>query len=184
MTVRPPIPLKPFPIKINGPDFGQILSWPWSADDGYVPRMFQYDIPQQVFQNKSTLWGYRDAAGVLCGFGSIYVASEYGTFTQQRPYPYIPLLAVKPNERSRGHGQFIVEHLVGEAVILAQQGQGCCDIVFLDVYASNAKAIDLYKRCAFVQIGGTRFDSRENQHYLIMARRLSANSATQTNPEK
>jgi ribosomal protein S18 acetylase RimI-like enzyme len=59
---------------------------------------------------------------------------------------------VNPVIQSRGYGTSIVRHLIGEAAILARHQRGCHDVLFLDVYAANERAIGLYKRCGFETI--------------------------------
>ena len=56
---------------------------------------------------------------------------------------------------------------------------GCSDVLFLDVYTSNEKALRLYEKCGFVKVSDeSRLDPDEdNRPYFIMARRVSATQA-------
>ncbi len=121
------------------------------------------------------MWAYSDADREIVGFGSIGVCSDYEVFTGNKPHPYIPLLAVNPRKQGRGYGRFIVGHLVGEAVRLARDPAAkCCDVLFLDVYASNRRAISLYEKNGFARISDDPFlDEIEGQPYLVMMRRVS-----------
>lgn len=73
-----------------------------------------------------------------------------------------------------GYGTTIVRHLIDEAALLARQGS-CHDILFLDVYTSNVKAISVYAACGFVDITPAPIpDPQESgKAYIIMARRVA-----------
>jgi len=64
--------------------------------------------------------------------------------------------------------------LIGEAAFLVRRF-GCHDILFLDVYVTNVKAIDLYRKCGFVNIVEEPIkDLRESDRlYFIMAKRVA-----------
>src|SRR5437016_3365448 len=73
------------------------------------------------------IWVYRDPDGNMVGFGTLDVCREYARFTGGKYHAYIPLLAVHPAFRGRGHGRRIVEHLVAEVVLLAQSSADISD---------------------------------------------------------
>jgi ribosomal protein S18 acetylase RimI-like enzyme len=125
-------------------------------------------------------WAYRDRAGNIAGFGTLEVCKEYQQFTGGKFHFYIPLLAVNPTEgfKRRGHGYSIVQHLIAEAVLFAQENPAdfLSDILFLDVYAANQPAIALYKKCGFVELNPTEpvLDPQENNEpYIIMAKKVA-----------
>lgn len=146
MSNGDPIPLTALLIGLGSEEFQGILGWPFA--DAYVPRLLQNDIPQRVMFGNCRIWSYRDPEERLVGFGTLDVCGDCGQFTGGRNHPYIPLLAVNPTIKSRGYGTSIVRHLVDEAVLLALQGL-CHDVLFLDVYTSNVKAICVYTNCGF-----------------------------------
>lgn len=169
-----PIPLAPSRIEPESPEFLEIRGWPY--DESYVGRLLGEDIPQRVRRGRGQIWIYRDPQGQLVGFATIDVRDHYSDFTDGRLHPYTPLLAVNPAMEGRGHGRSIVRHLIDQAAILASGPGACCDLLFLDVYASNERAIKLYEKLGFVKANDRpRLDPDEdNRPYFIMARRVSA----------
>lgn len=93
---------------------------------------------------------------------------------QGRFHPYIPLLAVNPTIKSLGYGTSIVRHLIDEAALLASQGV-CHDVLFLDVYTTSGKAIQVYTACGFVCVTPEPIpDPQEGgKTYIVMAKRVS-----------
>ena len=120
------------------------------------------------------IWTYRDPDSEVVGFGSLEIDEEYLDFTDGQRHPYIPLLAVNKPMEGRGHGQSIVRHLIREATILASGPGGCHDRLFLDVYADNTRAIELYKKCGFTKTAGQprRHRAEGNRPYVIMFHKL------------
>jgi ribosomal protein S18 acetylase RimI-like enzyme len=173
MHDRIPIPLKPALAELNSPEFKEICGWPFV--DPFVGRLLRDDIPQRMFFGNGRTWVYRDPENRLVGFGTIDVCEDCAEFTAGKPHPYIPLLAANPTIQSRGYGTSIVRHLIGEAVLLTRQPHGCHDILFLDVYTTNDKAIGLYEKCGFETMSPEPIlDSDENGAlYIIMAKRLT-----------
>jgi len=172
MPHGPPIPLTAARIEPDSPEFQAICGWPFA--DAYVGRLLQGDIPQRVAFGNCSVWAYREPGGSLVGFGTLDIAEDCQTYTQGRLHPYIPLLAVNPRIKSLGYGTGIVQHLIDEATLLATAGL-CHDVLFLDVYPSNQKAIDLYARLGFEQISPDPIVDpvHQGQKYIIMARRVS-----------
>jgi ribosomal protein S18 acetylase RimI-like enzyme len=168
-----PIPIVSIPIEPASPEFSGLLGWPFG--DSYVGRLLAKDIPQRVRRGTGRIWIYRDPQDQVVGFGTLDLRDHYSDFTDGRLHPYIPLLAVNPAMEGRGHGKSIVRHLIDQAAILAREPDDCCDVLFLDVYASNEKAIKLYEKCGFMKVNDQpRLDPDEdNRPYFIMARRVS-----------
>jgi len=180
MADRTPIPLTPFSVELGTPEFSEICGWHF--DDPYIGRLLRDDIPQRMLFGKGQTWVYRDPEKRLVGFGTIDVCDEYGPFTGGCLHPYIPLLAVNPGSRGHGHGTSIVRHLIGEAAILARLQSGVHDVLFLDVYVANERAIRLYRKCGFETITAESIpDPLENgAPYIIMAMRVSVAPSVQT----
>jgi ribosomal protein S18 acetylase RimI-like enzyme len=173
MSDRTPIPLMPILIELDSPEFKEICLWQFDDDD--VGRRLQDDIPWRVKRGTCRLWAYRDPDGQLVGFGTIDVCDDYRDFVGNRRHPYIPLLAVNKPMEGRGHGKWIVRHLIGEAAILATAPDGCHDVLFLDVYNDNMRAISLYEKCGFIKAHSEpRLHQEEgNRPYIIMEMRVS-----------
>ena len=173
MPDRPPIPLSPLAIEINSEEFLAIAGWPYA--DPFVSRLLRDDIPLRTTRGNCRVWVYRDPAGSMVGFGTLDVSREYSDFSSDRPHPYIPLLAINPTIKSMGYGESIVRHLVAESALLARTPELCCDLLFLDVYTSSTRAIELYRRCEFVTLNDSPIiDGQEgDQGYWVMARRVS-----------
>jgi ribosomal protein S18 acetylase RimI-like enzyme len=174
MSDRTPIPLVPILIGLNAREFEEIRDW--SFADAYVGRMLRGDIPRRmILSERFRIWIYLDPDGQIVGFGTLDVGYEYGDYTGGRPHAYIPLLAVNPVMEGRGHGKWIVRHLIGEAALLAGGSGGSHDYLFLDVYASNERAIGLYKKCGFIEVSDEpRPDPDEDDRpYIVMALRIS-----------
>lgn len=144
MSNRTPIPLTAVQIRLDSREFEAISDWPYS--DSFVTRLLRHDIPQRVQFGNCRIWIYRDPEGRLVGFGTLDVYDDYREYTAGQAHPYIPLLAVNPTIKSLGYGTTIVRHLTDEATLLVCGSSGCHDILFLDVYTSNVKAIEVYTR--------------------------------------
>ena len=148
MSDSTPIELLPVPIELDSSEFVAICGW--AFEDDYVGRLLKNDIPRRVLRGSCRVWVYENPDRQLVGFGTIDVCSDYSeSYTGGRPHPYIPLLAVEPGMRGRGYGKSIVQHLIDLAALLALGPGGCHDVLFLDVYRDNDKAINLYERCGF-----------------------------------
>jgi ribosomal protein S18 acetylase RimI-like enzyme len=173
MSDLTPIPLTPIPIGLDSPEFKTICDWPF--DDSYVGRLLRDEIPERVQRGTGRIWIYREPGGQPVGFGTLDVRDHYRHFTGGKDHPYIPLLAVNPTIKSLGYGTSIVGHLAGEAALLACGPCPCHDVLFLDVYASNEKAIRLYEKCGFRNLLDEPIPdpAEDGKPYLIMARRVS-----------
>src|SRR5262249_8241133 len=118
---------------------------------------------------------YRDPEGRLVGFATLDVCDDYRTYTGGHVHPYIPLLAVNPTIKSLGYGTTIVRHLIDEAALLACRPAGCHDVLFLDVYTTSVKAVEVYIACGFEQVRPEPIqDPQEGgKPYIVMTRRVS-----------
>jgi len=122
------------------------------------------------------VWVYQNPDGNTVGFGTLDVCKEYERFTDGKYHSYIPLLAVNPAFQKRGHGRSIVQHLIAEAVLIAQSPANFADFLFLDVYTANQGAIALYEKCGFVTLNPDApiLDPQENNEpYIIMAKKVA-----------
>lgn len=172
MSTRQSIPLSPEVIGLDTREFEAIAGWPFA--DPFVTRLLRDDIPQRYHRGNCRIWIYRDPASSLVGFGTLDVCGDCDKFSDGNLHPYIPLLAVNPTIKSLGYGTSIVRHLSDEAALLALRGL-CHDVLFLDVYATNDKAIRVYTECGFVTISPEPIpDPQEGgKTYIVMAKRIS-----------
>lgn len=170
---RTPVPLTPVPISLDSPEFEAISGWPYA--DPFVTRLLRDDVPQRVLFGNCRVWAYRDPEGRLVGFGTLDVCWDYRDFTAGQAHPYIPLLATNPTIKSLGYGTTIVRHLTDEATLLACRPGGCHDVVYLDVYTTSEKAIQVYESCGFVSITPEPIpDTRDDgKLYIVMAKRVT-----------
>jgi GNAT superfamily N-acetyltransferase len=178
MSEPMPVPLAAILIELESPEFEEICAWPFA--DRFVGRLLRNDIPQRVQFNSCRIWAYRDPDGLFVGFGTLDVCSDYAQYTAGRPHPYVPLLAVNPTIKSRGFGTSIVWHLIGEAASLSRSPGACHDVLFLDVYTTSVKAIELYKKCGFVSLTDEPVAdplAEGGETYIVMALRVSATPA-------
>jgi ribosomal protein S18 acetylase RimI-like enzyme len=182
MSDLTPILLTPVPIGLESDEFRTIRGWPFA--DSYVSRLLQKDIPQRVQRGTCRIWGYLGPDDGLVGFGTIDVRDHYSAYSEGRIHPYIPLLAVNPAMQGHGYGKWIVRHLIDQAAILASGPGGYHDVLFLDVYADNEKAIRLYSKCGFVIVEDKPIPDPEEsgRPYIIMAMRVST-AAKGSSPE-
>ena len=174
MSDRPPIPLSPTLIAIESHEFTAITGWPFA--DPFVARLLREDVPQRVRFGHGRVWTYRDPDRRLVGFGTIDICEDYRDYTGGRLHPYIPLLAVNPTIKSLGYGTTILRHLIGEAALLACRPGSLHDVLFLDVYTTSTKAVQLYTANGFIQISPEPIpDPQEGgKPYIVMARRVSS----------
>jgi len=177
MSDRSPVPLTPAAIPLGSAEFEAISRWPFV--DPFVSRLLRYDIPQRVQFGNCRIWTYREPSGQIVGFGTLDVCNDYGAFTAGRFHLYIPLLAVNPTIKSLGYGTTIIRHLTDEAALLASRPGGCHDVLFLDVYTTSGKAIDLYKAAGFEQITPEPIPDLQEMGklYLVMAKRVALATA-------
>jgi hypothetical protein len=185
MTSAPePRSLLARPIALNSSDFRAIQGWQFPDEPFYlrqIQRMLVRDIPHYVLFEGCTIWVYIDpqAGKDPIGFGTISVSNLYSRYTHDLPHCYIPLLSIKPDVKSFGYGQSIVEHLVAEAAVVVRMSESetISDYLFLDVYTANEKASRLYdQKCQFVILNPDApiLDPDENNEpYVIMARKVS-----------
>lgn len=172
MEHGPPVPLTPVPVKLDSDGFRAISGWPFS--DPFVERLLQNDIPERVKYGNCSIWIYRNPDRSLVGFDTLDVCGECGEFTGEKLHPYIPLLAINPTIKSHGYGTSIVRHLIDVATLFALRGI-CHDVLFLDVYTNNEKAIRVYTDCGFVTVSPTAIPDPDEggQTYVVMAKRVS-----------
>jgi len=179
MAPLPPIPLTPIQTGPGHSEFKALLTWPFAEQPFYeaqVKRLLQNDIPLRVLHNSCFVWVYRDPEGNAVGFGTLDVCKDYERFTKGKYHSYLPLLAVHPAFKRRGHGRSIVQHLIAEAVLIAQSQEDFSDLLFLDVYTANREAVSLYEKCGFVAPNPDALipDPQENnESYVIMAKCVS-----------
>jgi GNAT superfamily N-acetyltransferase len=175
MAHGPPVPLTAVLIGLDSSEFQAISGWPFA--DAFVRRLLQEDIPQRVQFGNCSVWTYRDPDGSLVGFGTLDRCGDCSEYTGGKLHPYIPLLAINPTIKSRGFGTGIVRHLIDEAALLALRGL-CHDVLFLDVYTTNEKAIRVYTECGFAIVSPepVRDPQESGKTYIVMAKRISVAS--------
>jgi ribosomal protein S18 acetylase RimI-like enzyme len=102
------------------------------------------------------------------------VCGDCREYAEGNLHPYIPLLAVNPTIKSKGYGTSIVRDLIDGSAILASLNL-CHDVLFLDVYTTNQKAIDVYTECGFRTISPAPIPDpqEEGKTYVVMAKRVS-----------
>src|ERR1051325_3480336 len=145
MATPQPIPLTAVRTVPGEAAYQALLGWPFAAQpfyEGQVLRLLQNDIPHRMMYGFGLAWVYRDPGGNTVGFGTLDVCKEYERFTSGKFHCYLPLLAVNPAFQKRGHGRSIVQHLIAEAVLIAQSPADISDLLFLDVYTANQGAIE------------------------------------------
>jgi ribosomal protein S18 acetylase RimI-like enzyme len=175
MSGSTPIPLTPALIELDSDEFKTICSWPFVGSDSYVTRLLQNDVRQYVKYHGGRIWVYRDPDNRLVGFGTLSVSWDCRRLNGGRNHTYIPLLAVNPTIKSLGFGTSIVQHLIDEAALLCFDTGGFFDVLFLDVYTTNTKAIELYKKFGFINLTDEPIQDTEEdgKTYIIMAKRVS-----------
>jgi ribosomal protein S18 acetylase RimI-like enzyme len=158
------------------PEFADLLAWPFAAEPFYeaqVLRLLKEDIPHRVTYGFCITWIYVDPTGSKVAFSTLDVCREYKDLAGGVPHFYIPVLAVHPEFQGKGHGRSIVEHLIAEAALMAHTCPS--DLLFLDVYTANGKAISLYEKFGFVTLNPDcpiSDPQANNETYLIMAKRV------------
>ena len=179
MTPHSPGQLTAIPTTPGQPDYEQLLTWPFASVPfyvGQVTRLLENDLRQRVLHRAARVWVYQNPHGKKVGFGSLHECDEYARFTGGMFHCYIPLLAVHPNFFGQGHGRAIVEHLIGEAALTVESlAPDFSNNLFLDVYAANAPAISLYRKCGFEVLNPNTpiLDPLENNEtYVVMAKNV------------
>jgi ribosomal protein S18 acetylase RimI-like enzyme len=179
---KAPVPLTPVRVAPSDKEFLEILKWPFATAPFYeaqVQRLLQSDIPQRFAYGFASLWIYNEPKGQTVGFGTLDLCGEYSQLTGGKPHSYIPVLAVHPHHRGSGYGRTIVDHLIAEAVLIAQHPTQVSDQLFLDVYQANQGAVSLYLKAGFSVLNANSpvIDPAENNEpYLIMAKHVAISS--------
>jgi ribosomal protein S18 acetylase RimI-like enzyme len=164
--------LTPSPIDIDAPAFEALRQWRF--EDEFVARILADDIPQRTKYQNGRIWVYLDPEKNIVAFGTLSICHDYALLTDGKPHLYIPLLAVHPDQRGRGYGRSVVEHLVGEAACIVQADPAHFhSAVFLDVYDESVAAFNLYQKCGFATLGNPIVDPLNGKVYRIMAKRVS-----------
>lgn len=168
------IPLTPSLVDIASPLFAAIAQW--GFEDEFVGRILTDDIPQRAKYQNCAIWVYLDSDKTIVAFGTLSVCDDYATLTDGKLHTYIPLLAVHPDQRGRGHGRSVVDHLVGEAAcIVKAMPEILHPAAFLDVYEESVAAFNLYQKCGFQALGNSPFvDPLNGKKYRVMAKRVSS----------
>jgi len=173
MADRNPIPLTPVEIQTAEAGYATLLAWVYPPESAYVTRMLQDIIPGREKYGRCRTWVYVEPAGQVVGFGTLHMSDDWRAYCGELPHPYIPLLSVNPGIKSLGYGETILNHLVAEAATLVRTTTDCSTRLFLDVYATNDRAISLYERNGFRHVA-TRHDTDEGgAEYLILARSVA-----------
>ena len=137
-------------------------------------RLLCSDVPQRVQFNGCKIWAYADSDTGLVGFGTLDFCKDYSGLADGLFQTYIPLLARHPTIESRGYGTFILGHLVSEAALLVRRCRPgwVSDLLFLDVYTGNNKAIELYERAGFVKLTEEPIEDPDegDKGYFVMAK--------------
>lgn len=174
-----PAHISPVSVAVDSPEFGDLLTWPYPDEpfyEGQVRRALRDFVPELVQYKGCRVWVFRDPAGQAVGFGSLVVVDYYAEFVDGKYHPYIPVLGVHPGCYGLGYGPRIVDYLTGEAMRLVRDIPGLSDILFLDVYAANQKAIGLYEKKFGFGVQNPDHpipDPRENNEpYFVMAKSL------------
>jgi ribosomal protein S18 acetylase RimI-like enzyme len=189
MAERSAIPLSAHRVDLLSNEFNLIVNWPFA--DLYVHRLLKQDISQRVRFGNCRIWMFKDPDGQPVGTGTLDICDEYKQFSARPLHLYIPLLAVNPIIRSLGYGTSIMNFLTSEAALIKRDVElhnsslGSLDkrnssgtpllydVLFLDVYASNLKAIALYEKIGFTRVTEDLFDDPiENMKYYVMSGHL------------
>jgi ribosomal protein S18 acetylase RimI-like enzyme len=145
----------------------------WLFPDSFVSRMLLSDIPDRVFYGNCRIWIYQSTTDEIVGFGALESSSEYPQFTDGQDHFYIPLIAVNPSVQGKGYGRSILKHLIETAA----QEINLLDVavqLFLDVYTTSERAINLYLSEGFLQLSVEPIDDEQEPgaQYLIMSKPL------------
>jgi ribosomal protein S18 acetylase RimI-like enzyme len=169
--------LTPSPIDIDSPTFDSLLQWRFEDEfeRGFVTQILADDIPQRMKYQNGAIWVYLDPDKNIVAFGTLSICEDYADLTGGKPHLYIPLLAVHPEQRGRGYGKAVVEHLVSEAACTVQASPTSVhSAVFLDVYEESVAAFNLYQNSGFVTLGNSIIDPLNGKTYHIMAKRVTS----------
>lgn len=172
--------LDPVPITLASPEFADLLTWPYPDQpfyQGQVRRALRDFVPELVEYKGCRVWVFRDPTGQAVGFGTLVAIDYYARFAGGKYHPYVPVLGVHPKFYGLGYGPRIVEYLTAEAVRLVRLFPGLSDLLFLDVYAANQKAINLYRdKFHFVVLNPDTpipDEKENNEPYFVMAKSLA-----------
>jgi ribosomal protein S18 acetylase RimI-like enzyme len=176
MTERTLIQLLPKLIATRSDEFQAVCSWKYSDADSYVCRLLTQNIPHREKFGYLQIWAYYNPEQLMVGFGTLDFCFEYRQLSSNQLHPYIPLIAVNPDFMRNGHGSSIIKHLTTEAVLMAKAYSFLFPALFLDVYTSNEKAIQLYTKAKFETITEPMADpDEEAKPYVFMSKRIILN---------
>lgn len=104
--------------------------------------------------NENSIMFVLDSEGEILGVGAMWLFGEEA---------HIIMLAVKPEYQNQGLGSALIWQMLKEA------HQFGAEWVVLEVRMSNTKAIDLYKRFGFIDVGTRKaYYSNNNEDALVL----------------
>jgi GNAT superfamily N-acetyltransferase len=142
------------------------------------------NTPEDMAAYLASAFGPRQQAAELADRGTVFLVAEvegesvgYARMKQgpapecivgERPIEIARLYATAP-WIGRGVGAALMRGCLEEA------GRRGCDVVWLDVWEKNSRAIAFYRRLGFVEVGTQQFTlGSDVQHDLLMARAVEA----------
>ncbi len=109
-----------------------------------------------------------ESKGLTAGYARLRFGEAPAAIVGQRPMEIVRFYARKP-WIGKGVGAQLMQACLQEAE------RAGCDVVWLDVWERNLRAIAFYRKWGFVEVGTQVFQlGKDPQHDLIMARPVSA----------
>lgn len=137
----------------------------------YLAESFSPEKQARELADPASKFLIVEAEGLTVGYARLKFGPAPSVITGRRPMEIIRFYARKP-WIGKGVGARLMQACLSEAK------QAECEVVWLDVWERNSRAITFYRQWGFVEVGTQVFQLGDDpQHDLLMARAVSLDSA-------
>ena len=142
----------------------------------YLAKSFGPECQAAELADPGTTFLIAETAGEAVGYARLKLGPAPACIVGERPAEIVRLYAVT-GWIGRGVGAALMQ------ACLECAGRLKCDVVWLDVWERNQRAIEFYRRWSFVEVGTQDFVlGSDVQHDLLMQRRLAPEAAASSQP--
>jgi GNAT superfamily N-acetyltransferase len=132
----------------------------------YIAGSFGPGIQEQELADPASRFLIAEMDGITVGYARLKTGAAPAVVPGQKPIEIVRFYARKP-WIGRGVGAALMHACLYEAKAAG------CDVIWLDVWEENPRAIAFYQKWSFIVVGKAVFQLGDDpQHDLLMARRV------------
>ncbi len=144
--------------------------------DAYLAESFGPDRQAAELADPGTTFLIAESSGEAVGYARVKLGPAPACIVGERPAEIVRLYAVA-GWIGRGVGAALMQ------ACLELAGRLECDVVWLDVWERNLRAIEFYRRWGFVEVGTQQFVlGTDVQHDLLMQKRPAPEDIASSQP--